>query len=308
VAGGCGSLLFAYCLAIVVSTMKVPIPFPVQFDLRPDLRVLLVTLALAVLVGVAFGLVPALAATSPDVAPALKEGAVAAPSRYRRFGIRNLLVTWQVAGSLMLLMVTSFIVLGFGNTSHIDPGFDTQNLYLLQLDPAHDGYSADQSAKLFEKLPERLSRPAPVRAVTIAEAVPFGDLIAIPNARFVAQGNGGEVLSSVVLQRIGASYFGTLGVPLVAGREFTQHEEVGTRAPDVATPALLNQTAGRELFGNANPLGQRIHEGRQNYSLIAVARDLKPGFLGAKPVATVFLPLAPLQGATLLIRGPAGPE
>ena len=42
--------------------------------------------------------------------------------------------------------------------------------------------------------------------------------------------------------------------------------------------------------------------------MIAVARDLKPGFLGAKPVATVFLPLAPLQGATLLIRGPAGPE
>jgi hypothetical protein len=150
IAGGCGSLLFAYWLTNVISTMKLPIPFPVQLDLRPDLRVLLITLTLAVLVGVAFGLVPALAATSPDVAQALKQGAVVPPRRYRRFGIRNLLVTWQVAGSLMLLMVTGFIVLGFGNTSHINPGFDTKNLYLLQLDPAHDGYSAEQSATLFE--------------------------------------------------------------------------------------------------------------------------------------------------------------
>jgi hypothetical protein len=67
-----------------------------EFNVRPDLSVFLVTLGLSAIVGLAFGLMPALATTRADVTPALKEGGLSGLRGYRRFGIRNLLVAYQV--------------------------------------------------------------------------------------------------------------------------------------------------------------------------------------------------------------------
>jgi putative ABC transport system permease protein len=286
-----------------------------------------VTLALTILVGVAFGLAPALAATHPDVAPALK-GSGSAPLRgYRRFGLRNLLMAYQVASSLMLLLITGFIVLGYGRSANIDPGFDTANLYLLQLDPAHDGYNAAQSAKLLDTVRQRLSRLSAVRVMTLADAAPFGDFVALPNARFSAPLPQGDVIASVVQQRIGKTYFATLGVPLEQGREFTPQNENDDRNDS----AVINETAARELFGSESPVGRRIRDlgENRNYTVIGVARDLKPGFMSTKPTATVYLALTldtppSIQGdvfeglnlgnlgtppgATIVIRGPAGAD
>lgn len=196
-AGGAGSLIFTYWLTNLISTMRLPTPVALEFNIRPDLSVLLLTLALSGIVGVAFGLMPALATTRPDVTPALKEGGLAALRGYRRIGLRNLLVAYQVASSLMLLLIVGFLVLGYQRTSHVDPGFDITSLYLLELDPAHDGYTAEQSAKLMDMLPERLGRLTAVRAVTLAEAAPFADFVAVPSPRFSAPQPKGEVQSSV---------------------------------------------------------------------------------------------------------------
>jgi predicted permease len=180
-AGGAGSCFFSYWLTNLISTLKLPTPVAFEFNVRPDLSVLLGTLALSSIVGVAFGLMPALATTRSDVTPALKEGGLSHLRGHRRFGIRNVLVAYQVASSLMLLMIVGYVVLGYRRTSHVDPGFETASLYLLELDPAHDGYTAEQSAKLLDVLPERLARLGAVRAVTLAEAAPFADFIALPN-------------------------------------------------------------------------------------------------------------------------------
>src|SRR6516164_6143006 len=185
-AGGAGSYVFTYWLTNLISTMKLPTPVVFEFNVRPDLGVFLVTLGLSVIVGLAFGLAPALATTRADVTPVLKEGGLSRLRGYRRFGIRNLLVAYQVASSLMLLLIVGFLVLGYRRTSHVDPGFEMAGLYLLELDPAHDGYTSEQSAKLLGLLPERLARLSAVRAVTLAEAAPFGDFVALPNARFSA--------------------------------------------------------------------------------------------------------------------------
>jgi hypothetical protein len=70
----------------------------------------------------------------------------------------------------MLLLVTGFIVTGYGNVSRIDPGFDTNNLDMFSLDPVRDGYSAREAETLFARLPEQLSRARGVRAVALAGA------------------------------------------------------------------------------------------------------------------------------------------
>jgi predicted permease len=311
--GGVAGFVFSYWLASVVRTRKFPTPVPLDLNLRPDLTVLLLALAIAVLAGMAFGLAPALHITRTDVATTLKEGSVTPLRGYRRFGMRNLLVVYQVAGSLTLLLITGFIVLGFGKTSRMDPGFHTSNLTLFQLDPMHDGYSLVRTAALYKELPERLSHLPAVRAVTLAEAVPFGELVAVPNIHFSAPGHRGDVLRDAVRQGIGVKYFETLGIPLVRGREFTDGDEQPTSA---AIPALVNQTAAREFFGGDGPLDRGIRDERHSYTVVGVVRDIKSGFMLAKPVPTVFVPLSARspnagptqQAATLILRSAPGPD
>ena len=335
IAGGAGSLVFTYWLTNLISDWfsgtRMPTPAPIEFNIRPDLRVLLATMAVSVVVGIGFGLAPALASTRVDLVPALKEGGSAQLRGYRRFGLRNLLVAYQVASSLMLVLIAGFLVLGYDRSAHVDPGFDTAGLYLLQLDPAHDGYNADQSAGLLDKIPERLSRLAAVRAVTLAQAAPFADFVAVPNARFSAPQSGEDVVRSVLKEPIGADYFAALGLTLERGREFTRRDLLAKPGPNSAEPAVLNHTAAHELFGSEDPIGRRVRDAstKTSYAVIGIARDLKPGFMAAKPVATVFVPLnlahqalsqtdvfegmntgsfglAP--GATIVIRGTVGPD
>ena len=326
VAGGLGSFVFTYWLTNLISTMKLPIPVEFEFNVRPDLSVFLVTLALSVIVGIAFGLTPALATTRADVTPALKEGGLSRLRGYRRFGIRNLLVAYQVASSLMLLLIVGYLVLGYRRTAHVDPGFETAGLYLMELDPAHDGYTAEQSARLLDILPDRIARLSAVRAMTLAEAAPFADFVSVPNARFSAPRAKGDVQRTAVSQRIGAGYFATLGIPLARGREFRQEDLRRAPTANFAEPALVNQTGAQELFGTEEPIGRRIRDVKteKSYTVIGIARDLKSGFFASKPVATVFVPMvvdaqasaasdvfaamntgarASAPGATIVIRG-----
>jgi predicted permease len=309
--GGVVGFVFSYWLASLVWSRKFPVPFPLDANFRPDLTVLL-ALAVAVLAGIAFGLAPALHITRTDVVTVLKEGSVTPLRGYRRFGLRNILVAYQVAGSLTLLLITGFIVLGFGKTARIDPGFDTSNLTIFQLDPIHDGRSQGQIAALYKELPERLSRRPTVRAVTLAEAAaPFGEMMAVPNIHFSAPGAGGEVLRNGIRQRIGIKYFATLGIAPVRGREFTDGDQQSSSS---VLPALLNQTAAHEFFGGDGPLDRAIRDDQHSYTVIGVVPDIKSGFMMAKPIPTVFVPITAgssrggpaQQGATLIVRGGAG--
>jgi predicted permease len=299
-AGGLAGIALAYGITHVMSTLQ-------QLDLHPDLRVLALTLAIALAAGVGFGLAPALSSARVDIGRTLKEGSQAQLRGYRRFGSRNLFVVCQMAASLMLLLVTWFVALGFLNTSRLDVGFETGNLLLISLDPVRDGYSAAGTSALFAALPVELSRVGGVRGVTLTGSVPFASLTSDRANTQVAS----QVLHSVFRDFIGANYFATLGVPLLGGREFNGRdqwqEESGPQ--DAAVPAILNQTAARELFGGENPIGRRIREGERNYTVVGLTRDVPSGFLVTRPIATLFVPLTaerlhknPAESVTILVR------
>ena len=128
---------------------------------------------LSILCGIGFSLVPALRATKADVTPALKEGSALQLPGYRRFGLRNLLMVAQVTGSLMLLLITGFLVMGIRQTSNIQTKFDPRTMYLLSIDPVRDGYTPEKAQALFEKLPEQLKNVGGVRSVALAAQPPF---------------------------------------------------------------------------------------------------------------------------------------
>jgi len=314
-AGGLVGIALAYVFTNAIASLPMPSPMPMEYHCQLDLGVLAVTLGIALAAGIGFGLAPALASARVDIGITMKEGAQAPLRGYRRFGLRNVFVVCQMAASLMLLLVTWYIVRLFLSNSRLDPGFETANLNLIALDPVRDGYSPADAAALFAGLPDELSRVNGVRGVSFSGNVPFASLSAdYPNTQVSAPANeeqSVQVLHSVFRARIGANYLATVGVPLVGGREFGRRD----LQQDDPIPAIVNQTAARELFGGDQPIGRRIREGKENYTVVGLTRDVQSGFLLTKPVATLFVPLTaahfranPAERITVLVRGTKGPE
>jgi macrolide transport system ATP-binding/permease protein len=333
-AGALGLTLTVWILSWSTQ-IKLPLPIPINYDMTPDGRVLVFTLILTVLTGLAFGLVPALQATRQDLTPALKEGGAANLRRYRGLSLRNGLVLAQVSASLMLLLLTGFMVMGFHRTSGIDPGFDPKNLYLISLDPMRDGYSGEQSAAFFQKLSDRVKTLPAVSASALTESVPMAPMGG-GSVAFSSTGNdpsSPRVIHSARQHVIGRDYFETLGIPLLLGRPFRKEDEASG-----ATAIIVSEKLWRECWQHEDPLGHRIEIGsddapgsgldalaifdprpraaakaRQVFEVVGVVKDMKAAFeMGDSPPA-IYFPLRPtdyaqpsLAGITLMVRGVPG--
>jgi hypothetical protein len=168
--------LIGFCLSVWVmrgaSQLRMPYPVPVRFDLTPDAGAFLFTLILATLAALAFGLAPAWRATRADISSALKQSGAVRFRRFRRFNLRNVLVLSEVAGSLALLIITGYLALGSQSSLDVDSGFDPRNIYLISVDPVRDGYSAQQTTALFEKLLQRLKAVPGIVSVALTDTVP----------------------------------------------------------------------------------------------------------------------------------------
>ena len=320
--GGMAGFGLAYWLSILSSQIRLPQAVPQEIDNAMDWHALLFTFALAIVCGIGFSLVPALQATKADVAPTLKEGAAIQLRGYRRFGMRNLLVVGQVAGSLMLLLMTGFLVMGINKMSNIQTKFDPNRMYLLSIDPVRDGYSPEKAEALFEKLPERLKGVGAVRSVALAAEAPFS--IVGATAQLTAAKDSrdpSKKLKLVAKETVGAGYFATLSEPMLAGREFAEddqrspaREQGDDRSMTVSLPVVLNESAARGLFGNGNAIGQRVTEDQQSYDVVGVVGDLKNGIPDeTQPASVMYLPLTrrdfaspPAGGMTIMVRSDAG--
>ena len=318
-AGGAAGAALGYGFLRVLSSLSVRASIPLELHCRLDPRALGWTLAIAMLAGVGFGLVPAVASVRTDIGLALKEGAQTPLRGYGRFGLRNIFIVCQMAASLMLVLVTGLVATAFLLATGINPGFETAGLSLILLDPVRDGYSTGEAARLLEALPEELSRASGIRAVSLSDAPPLAWFAATPPAvRLSASGSEAEdpaVIQTVFTVRVGANYFAALGAPVASGREFEPREMSDTAEHGEAVPAILNQTAARQLFGPENPIGRRVREGETSYTVVGLARDSQPRFLRSKPEAMMFLPLTaavlrknPAQVTSVLLRGAPGQD
>jgi macrolide transport system ATP-binding/permease protein len=311
--GGLAGLGLAYWLSILSSQLKLPQAVPQEMDAGMDWHALLFTFALAILCGIGFSLAPALQATRSDLAPTLKQGAAMQLRGYRRFGMRNLLVVGQVAGSLMLLLITGFLVMGITKMNSVQTKFDANSMYLLSIDPVRDGYSPEKAQALFEKLPARLKSVGAVRGVALAAEAPFSI-----TGRVAQLTSPNKTVKAVNKETVGAGYFGIMSEQMLAGREFTEsdqrgpaHEQGGT-----ALPVVLNESAARAFFGNSNAVGQRVTEDQQSYDVVGVVADLKNGIPDDdQPAAAMYVPLTrrdfaspPAGGMTIMVRSDAGTD
>jgi macrolide transport system ATP-binding/permease protein len=322
--GGAAGLALAYALAALTTRFAPPTGIPVETNFNLDWHAALFAFGLALVCGVGFSLAPALQATKADLTPALKEGSALQLPGYRRFGLRNLLMVAQVAASLMLLLITGFLVIGISKDSSVQTKFDPSTMYLLSIDPVRDGYTPEKAQALFERLPELLKTAGSTRGIVFAAEEPFTIVDEDEARQMTAEGaaESSRVQQPVIAETVGAGYFALLSEPMLAGREFEERDQrsqadaskpssLSATTPAVL-PAILNETAARGFFGHGNALGKRIRDDQHSYEVIGVVANLKNGIGMSQSV--MYLPLtprdfvrAPADGITIMVRTDAGP-
>jgi predicted permease len=222
-----------------------------ELDLSPDLRVVAFTALVALLAGVGIGLIPALQATGRDLVGDLREQA-GATRRTRAYG---LLVSLQVALSLVLLTGAGLFARNLLALTRQEPGFDTGNLLLVACDLREGGYSDAAAGEFLETLTARLRGLPGVRAVVRSTELPVdrGEWLS-DGTTIIAEDAVTADRQRVVRNRVSPGFFDALGLELLAGREFTVQDD--SLSPGVA---IVNEPLARLLWPGRNPLGQRFH-------------------------------------------------
>lgn len=249
--------------AVAIAIMKCLLAFlpsavgAYDISSSPDLRVLGFSMLLALVTGVAFGLVPALEATKPDIAKALKEQSASATAREGQYRFRKALVAAQVALSLLLLTGASQFIRSLENLRSLDPGFRTQNVLQFELDLESTDYDLSHARAFFLALEDRLkSYPGVESAGTADVPVLWGGSWVAPMIVIAGyRPKPGEDMTAHV-NAVSPGYFQTLGIHLLAGRVFRESD-----ASTSQSVAVVNESFVKRFIGNEPAVGRFIGKG-----------------------------------------------
>jgi predicted permease len=307
--GGGAALLLAPAATRLLASFQLPGIDMAALDLRVDWRVLSFSLVLAVMTAMIFGVIPALETSKVDFAATLKESSRATGAR--KVFLRQTLVVSQIALSLFLLVGAGLLLRTLRNLLGANLGFDPRNVVVASVDLGLEGYTEARARQFYQQALERVQHSAGVRSACWAMTPPFS---VMHIADDVVLGGGGPDRDQPINADgnwVGPGCFSTLGIPIVAGRDFTSRDREGT--PRVA---IVSESMAQRFWPGQNPLGQRfwLHaRGKQHpLEVIGVVRDGKYNCswcnLRKNPRPFMFLPFNETfqsQG-TLLVKGDAG--
>jgi predicted permease len=272
-------------LSQLASAASGPNPVPFEVDVHPNMAVLGFNAVVSVLTAILFGLVPALRSTRVDITPALKESARNAGQR--RWHLGSVLVVAQLALSTVIVTGGGLFMRSMAHLNSVDVGYSRRNVLVMAADLAGSGYPASQRVPVSRRLIEHLRSLPGVAGVTVSENGIFSRLDSSTNSLQVEgfiPTRKDDSWSS--FDQVGPHYFQVLGVPIRAGREFDEHEDVGA-----STPVVLNETMASFYFGKSDPLGKYLLNGGDRYTVIGVVKDMKERSLKSKTERRFYGPL-----------------
>jgi predicted permease len=255
---------------------------------EPDLRVALFTTLLAVATTLAFGLVPALSATRPALAPVLKSESAAVAGGGSPFRLRKGLVVAQIALSLLLLVGAGLFTRSLLNLRRVDPGFQTERLVSWSVDPSLNGYENSQRMQVIGRIQQALAAEPGVLGAAVAEL----GVLTQSNWGSTVKVEGYEAKEGEDLNPnfngVSAGYFETLAIPLLRGREFSDSDVLG--APRVA---IVNQEFARYFYGGEDPIGRSFALASAEdvpITIVGLVPDVKTASLREERERFVYLP------------------
>jgi hypothetical protein len=176
VAGGIAGIGVGYLGVMFLQAIPIPSDFPLSLGTQMDMRLLAFSLVVSLATGVAFGLAPALRATRSDLASSIKVGDSGPAQISILRGLvngRNMLVTAQLALSVILLVISADCIRGFHAAWHVDPGFRVDHTLFFSLDTKIQRYGEARTRDFYKKLTDRLRESGGVNAVSMSSSIPF---------------------------------------------------------------------------------------------------------------------------------------
>jgi predicted permease len=311
VVGGLAGLLLAWWslnlfLSVVLARYGGGDMTRLAIDLTPDVRVLAFSFGLALLSGIAFGLIPALRATRPDLIGMIRSESANATGRSSRSRLSSALVVAQVSICFVLLIPAGLLLRSVQRVLATDPGFEAKKLISVGYSLELSGYN-DERAKTFQQqLIARLAALPGVQSVSLDREFDGRAIVTLLDE----PSNGPKQFSGVPVEAIPATYLETIGTPVLAGRNFTT-DEVNAKA----AVAIVSESTARSLWPGESPLGKsvRLEEPARNggtrvlassAQVIGIARDSQIFRVGQTPPLFLYLPGATPgeSDTTLLVR------
>ena len=271
--GGLVSLLVAHwTLALMASILPANVNDSARFGLR--LPIVGFAAAMSIGTGLLFGMFPALHSTRPDLVSSLRAGSGKHSGAKAAARFRSSLVTAQIALSMALLISAGLFIKSLQNVSRVDLGLRPDSVVTFGISPELNGYTPARARVFFERVEDQLA------------AIPGVNGVAATRLRLLSGSNWG---SSVVVQgfqagpdtdvnssvnQIGPGYFRTLGIPLVAGREFTRADNAASSKVVIVNEAFVKKfNLGRDAVGKRVGTGRRTQQ--PNMEIVGVVRNAK---------------------------------
>ena len=282
-----GLVVAKWTLDLIASLMPQDGGTLIAFSLSPTM--LMFAGGAAIVTGIAFGLFPALHSTRPDLAATLKNqaGQPGGAKAARRF--RTTLATVQIAMSMALLVPAGLFAKSLFNVSRVDLGLKADHLVMFGISPELNSYTTERTRQLFERMEDEIGAIPGVTSV-VAALVPvlagdnWGNSLAVEG--FEA---GPDTNTNASFNGIGPGYFKTMGIPLMAGREFTRADVSGA-----AKVGIVNQAFAKKFNLGDNPIGKRFGQSGPGNPLtieiVGLVQDAKYSDVKDAPPPQYFLP------------------
>lgn len=285
--GAAVGLTIAFWTARMLPAFLPPSGFEVNFDTRPDAAVFAFTLALTVVTTMLCGLAPTLYVSKPDLVAALKDHTAALDRGVRKLSVRHVLVTAQVALSMIALVSAGLLVRSLQEAYRANPGFDPDRVLMASFDPFLSGYDESRGREFYRQLVERVRTLPGVQGATLARRLPL-TLSGIAFANVVIDGHtparGEEMRFNY--ETVGPHYFETMRIPLVHGRDVDGRDHEGSQRV-----VVINETMAQRFWPGGEALGRRLKVANDWLEIVGVAKDVKNRSLSEPPQPFFYLPL-----------------
>ncbi len=273
VIGAAGGCAIAYLL-LKTFVRLAPQGIPRIHEATLDARVLGFTLLTALACSLLFGIAPALHRPPAEALTISR----ATPSA--RMTFRNLLVAFQIAASIVLVSTAALLLRSLWKLEAVPLGIRTDHTITAEVNLGNRYQQPAQQAEFFRRFEERVRQVPGVDQLALSDSLPpagrtgsrpYSTLEVFGKPKYT-EGTGGMV----VWRSVTPDYFRTLSIPIVAGRTFNESD----RQP-AEHPLIVSQTLAKRLFGNEDPIGQRVHMQYHDetpwFTVVGVAADVKNG-------------------------------
>ena len=308
VGGALGFALSLWALHLLLNAIPIQLPFWMDFGI--DLRVLGFTLGITLLTGLIFGAVPALQTSRVDLNDTLKEGGRGSGGFRGRS--RSALVVTEIAMSLVLLVGAGLMIQSFLRLRSVNIGLDTKNLFTATVLLPRAKYTApEQRTGFFKQLVERMRNVPGVQAASATGTLPlsgsnWGRSLTVEGYPVMSVGQAPMIQHTVVTP----DYFRTMGITLLAGRDFTDSDTA-----DGPKVTIVDERLARHYWPNESAVGKRVRFGPPEdnepwHTIVGVVRSVRHQRMQEDTRESVYLPhqQIPVGGLTVVARTTLDPH